>query len=84
MNLFINFNMIKLCKKVCLSRESQTVLIIIKLASSTFYMCLHLYLYCYLFDSMNIKVNKSLMLISHWAPTWFDKNKKIFFADAIR
>eukprot|EP00102_Acyrthosiphon_pisum_P024879 XP_016662089.1 PREDICTED: uncharacterized protein LOC107884465 [Acyrthosiphon pisum] len=38
-----------------MSKESHPVLTIIKLGSSALYMCLHLYLYCYLFDSMNIK-----------------------------
>ncbi|XP_060874501.1 uncharacterized protein LOC132948166 isoform X1 [Metopolophium dirhodum] len=40
---------------VCMSKESHPVLTIIKLGSSALYMVLHLYLYCYLFDSMNIK-----------------------------
>ncbi|XP_022160523.1 uncharacterized protein LOC111026702 [Myzus persicae] len=40
---------------VCLSKESHPVLNIIKLGSSAIYMCLLLFLYCYLFDSMNIK-----------------------------
>ncbi|XP_025200214.1 odorant receptor 2a-like [Melanaphis sacchari] len=41
---------------VCLSEESHSILEIIKLGSSALYLCVHLFLYCYLFDNMNVKL----------------------------
>ncbi|XP_025191437.1 uncharacterized protein LOC112591739 [Melanaphis sacchari] len=41
---------------VSFSKESHSILDIIKLGSSTSYTCVHLFLYCYLFDNMNVKL----------------------------
>ncbi|CAH1737132.1 uncharacterized protein LOC114119371 [Aphis gossypii] len=65
---------------VCLSKESNSVLNIIKLGSSALYMCLDLFLYCYLFDSMNIKLESVNTSIYSCNWTKMDvKFKKLLF-----
>ncbi|XP_060852031.1 uncharacterized protein LOC132930274 [Rhopalosiphum padi] len=65
---------------VCLSKESHPILIIVKLGTSALYICLHLFLYCYLFDRMNIKLQSVNTSIYSCDWTKMDiKFKKLLF-----